>query len=271
VTVSLAAPSYRSHSQLTTFMECGEKYRLKYLEKAKERPSIWLPGGTAFHSATEAFDKGEVDRDGIAAAFTEEFRKEVQAVEEATGVAHHEFRAAGRVSKDKPNKENYDWWLTAGQDMSLEYTTWRANNPHLEVMEWGGVDQIETEFLPILNGVAVKMYIDRLLVDTSNGMPLVMDLKTGSRKLPSLQLGVYRVGIEKVLGLPVDYGAYYMARKGELSPPVLLDNWTEGVIGHLFATMDAQVKAGVFLPRISSDCDSCGVRKQCQYMGEGAA
>jgi hypothetical protein len=266
--VLLPAPAYRSHSQLSTYMECGEKYRLKYIEKVKEQPSIWLPGGTAFHTATELFDTGQVDRAGIAAAFTTEFEKEVVAAEEASGMGREEFRTAGRVSKANPDKENFAWWRQQGQDMSLEYTTWRAANPHLEILEWDGRQMIESEFMPILNGVAVKMYLDRLMIDVDTGGPLLVDLKTGTRKLPSLQLGVYRVGVGQLLGLGVDYGAFYWGRKGQLGAPVNIEHWTEARVGQLFQTMDDQVKRGEFLPKISDACGYCGVRSECEYMGD---
>jgi hypothetical protein len=46
---------YRSFSQLTTYLDCGEQYRLKYVEKHREQPAVWSVGGTAFHSCAEWF------------------------------------------------------------------------------------------------------------------------------------------------------------------------------------------------------------------------
>jgi CRISPR/Cas system-associated exonuclease Cas4 (RecB family) len=263
-------PSYRSHSQLTTYMECPTKYKLKYLEGVKEKPSIWLPGGTAFHSATEHYDRGDVGRTGIAAAFVEEFDKEVAVMEEASGLARDEFRAAGRVSKANPLKENWTWWRDAGQSMALEYVDWRENNTHLEIMEIDGRDMIEAEFLPILEGVAVKMYLDRLFVDTNTGSAIIVDLKTGATTPPDLQLGVYRVGVQKLLGLTVDYGAFYKARQAGLGVPIEITRWTEAVVGQLFAELDYAIKQEMFLPSITRDCGSCGVRPFCPYMGDQA-
>lgn len=261
-------PSYRSYSQLTTYMECPTKYKLKYLEGVKEKPAMWLPGGTSFHSVTEHYDRGQIDRTDLAGAFVEEFEKEVQAAEEAAGIGRHEFRTAGRASKANPHKENFEWWKGAGQAMALEYADWRENNPHLEIMQIDGRDMIEAEFIPILEGVAVKMYLDRLMVDTNTGGALVVDLKTGSRAQAGFQLGVYRVGVQKLIGLDVDYGAYYYSRKAALGVPIEITRWTEAVVGHLFAEMDYGVKQEMFLPTISTDCGSCGVRASCPYMGD---
>jgi hypothetical protein len=122
--------------------------------------------------------------------------------------------------------------------------------------------------MPILHGVPVKMFPDRIMVD-QHGQLLVVDLKTGSKPIESsLQLGVYKVGVEKLLGLTVEWGAFYMARKGQLDPPLSLNQWTEDRIGSLFQMFDMQERAGHYLPNIGSHCKfMCSFKNNCVYVG----
>lgn len=47
---------YISYSQLTTWLQCGEKYRLTRILKLEEDPAWYFAGGTAVHSAADAID-----------------------------------------------------------------------------------------------------------------------------------------------------------------------------------------------------------------------
>ena len=47
---------YISHSQFTTWLQCGEKYRLTRIVGVEEDPAWYFSGGTAVHSAADAID-----------------------------------------------------------------------------------------------------------------------------------------------------------------------------------------------------------------------
>lgn len=47
---------YISYSGATTWLSCGEKYRLTRIERVPEDPAWWLAGGTAVHAAADAID-----------------------------------------------------------------------------------------------------------------------------------------------------------------------------------------------------------------------
>ena len=47
---------YLSFSQFTTFLSCGEKYRLTRILKLEEDPAWYLVGGSAIHAAADAID-----------------------------------------------------------------------------------------------------------------------------------------------------------------------------------------------------------------------
>lgn len=45
-----------SYSQMETLLSCGEKYRLTKIVGVPEKPAWYLIGGSAVHTATEAYD-----------------------------------------------------------------------------------------------------------------------------------------------------------------------------------------------------------------------
>jgi hypothetical protein len=49
-------PDYLSHSQLTSWLQCGEKYRLTKIVGVQEDPAWYFVGGTSVHSAADAID-----------------------------------------------------------------------------------------------------------------------------------------------------------------------------------------------------------------------
>lgn len=257
-------PDYRSYSQLTEYMKCGESFRLSRRIGVKEQPSWWLPGGTAFHNTSEHIDHGTLVADNIQQTWLREWDAAVTAQIER---APDEFKDPETWRSAGKGKENGEWWRREGYTMAGKYQSWR-NRSSLQVFNDGDRALIEAELMPILSGVAVKMYPDRIMVD-EYGQLIVVDLKTGSSKQPSsLQLGVYKVGIEKLLGMSVEWGAFYDARKGDLVTPVRLDQWTEDRIGQLFATFDRQERAGEYLPNIGMHCAyMCSVKAWCIYQG----
>jgi hypothetical protein len=253
-------PPYRSYSQLTEYMKCGESFRLSRRVGVKEQPSVWLPGGTAFHNATERYDLDNLSNGSITQTWCDEWDR---AIAEQIEKADPEYRDPATWRVAGRGKETLDWWHKAGLDMVGKYVEWREAS-NLQLIEHG----VEVAMMPNLSGVMVKMFADRVFID-QHGQALVVDLKTGSSEQPSsLQLGVYKVGLEKMTGLVAEWGAFYNARKGELYPPVRLDQWTEERIGRLFLTFDEQERAGQYLPNIGPHCKyMCGMKTYCVYQG----
>ena len=117
-----------SHSQLTSYMDCGEKYRLTRRRGLAKDTSWALLGGSAVHSWTELFDSSPVRPepeyfihllDGLVeAAIADESMPQVR--------SRDDIRATGRASKEWPNKRNYDWWCVYGPRMCDAYAGWRA-------------------------------------------------------------------------------------------------------------------------------------------------
>jgi hypothetical protein len=262
-------PAYRSYSQLDTWMTCGEQFRLQRRVGIQEKPSVWLPGGTAFHNTTEYIDhdtllNGSIEQTWLRewdTALTAQYDKLVEAKVPADWLDSDNWRAANK------GKENIPWWTKAGLKFCEDYAAWRDQSD-LQIFWDGDTALIEAEMMPILNGVAVKMFADRIMVD-KHGQLLVVDLKTGSKDIASsLQLGVYKIGVQKLLGVDIEWGAYYMARKGALDNPLPLNVWSEDRIASMFAAFDRQERAGEYLPNIGSHCKyMCSFRDHCVYVG----
>lgn len=273
----------RSHSQLNDYLHCSHAYYLKRMRKVQEAPSVWLAGGKAFHSATEMFDEHVeagvgftalvqendpiLDVDQWRDVFDDCYGHELDAIRE-TDPDESTWRAAGRKTKDKPNGEDVAWWRLAGRDMIARYINWRISTHDVLVMATvKGRPGIEVEVTTPIGGVPMRGYVDRVMVDAS-GNHIVIDLKSGSRTPVSLmQLALYSVQLEALMGVPVSWGAYYDARKGTLGEPADLTRFTPQNLGAVYKNLDRAVDSGIFLPRIDSHCNACSVRRACVYQG----
>lgn len=267
----------RSNSQLNDMTHCGWQFRLKRVLKIKEAPSVWLPGGIAFHEATEEFDRETWQLSGDALAeiaeavwedkFSEIFQRELDDLR-AQEPDQTKWRTAGRPTQAKPNGEDVEWWATAGREMVRKYIDWRLENSEtFRIAAVNGGPGIELEIKYTFGGVPTISYIDRVMVDRS-GRYFILDLKTGSRTPTSpLQLAKYSVEFEALHGVQCVYGAFFDARKGVLGDMIPLAHWNENKLGIIYDTLDRQVEQGLFLPVIDSHCKGCGHRQHCIFWG----
>lgn len=176
-----------------------------------------------------------------------------------------EWRSGGRKTKQYPDKENADWWLTNGPLMVERWIAWRNGEHTYKLWEpTPGVPAIELGINPIWNDVPVQMHIDRVMIN-EDGELVVIDLKTGSRNPTSdLQLAFYAVGIESIFGIRPKWGAYWMGRSGGIKELVDLDVYTTESIIELVTKFDEARKAEIFLPNLSH-CVMCGVKDKCKW------
>lgn len=177
------------------------------------------------------------------------------------------IRKAGKASKAWPDGEDEKWWLANGPAMVEKYSAWRDT---VKWPVWSAPDGKPGIELEILANVGIdkpiKMIIDRVFV--AGKSPMIVDLKSGARSpVSDLQLGIYRVGILQHYGVRIDYGAYYDARKGELSPPLNLSRYTPSLIAHWFRMFYDAYKQQIFIPNLTTFCRSCGVRDYCLAYG----
>jgi hypothetical protein len=171
-----------------------------------------------------------------------------------------------RVASPRRNPEDEDWWFTNGYKFYQKWIDWRKANSHL-IIPTTKDDQltIELEMNPVVNGITVKMFLDRVMLDTTTGEYILIDLKTGKTTPTSaLQLGFYSYGLRKIYDIHVSTGYYWMARKGQLSPAFDLAGYTDDKIESLVGMFDKARKENVFLPNFDH-CRMCGLTMHCEW------
>ena len=156
-----------------------------------------------------------------------------------------------------------------GPIMVAQYVSWRdarlAEGWQFFTLP-DGSPAVEVPIQIELDGVLVKGYIDRVMVN-DDGELLVNDLKTGSHTPASaLQLGIYALGMERHFGVRPILGAYYMARKGELTAPTSLLHYTPAG-RQVVQASQVRYRNDVYLPHVTSMCSSCSVRQFCSAFG----
>ena len=188
---------------------------------------------------------------------------------EFSGVPSSGWAVSGRVSKDKPNKEDLNFWREEGVRHVEAYVAWLDNSGWQIWTLPDGRKAIEVALEIQIGGVPIKLVIDAIY-DTGNGVLMIVDYKTGSRTpISGLQLGLYATALEKAYGFRIQLGAYYMTRKGVLSDPVNLDKYTEDVLSSLYQQLNSAILEEIFIPNPGTHCVSCGVRESCYLMGGG--
>jgi hypothetical protein len=184
----------------------------------------------------------------------------------STGLEEALWRAGGRATKANPDKENGNWWDTAGRGMLQKWVEWRTGSHGWDI--WVDPDTntpaIELGLMPTLGGVLVKMHIDRVMV-TPDGELVILDLKTGQRTPSSdLQLAFYAAGMEKQLGVRPKYGTYWMARDGATSALVDLDFYSLDKIEEMISEFERARQAHLFIPNFNH-CKLCDLTDKCKW------
>lgn len=269
---------HRSASQLSSFAQCAEAFRLARVAKVPKRPAAWLIHGTAYHFAVEEYENSgrKLSLEVLESLFRDMYKEEIAKLRE-------------RWPDDKD-------WLTGGNKKAEndikdreEIGVWQVHD-YVEFAEahkdvWRilplGNGQIATEvkFTIVLGGVQVDGYIDQIR-EYRDGSLEVADLKTGSRKPNStMQLGVYRLVTFENTGKMPATGVFIKAgrpatAKVDAKPTedmkFTLDEWTPEFLGSLFHDMDKIDKQGLFLPNPQEGCErTCDVAEYCRIKGWG--
>lgn len=264
----LEIPGRLSYSSLSTYMDCGEKWKLERGYKLNESTWFATVAGSAIHQITEYIDLAELGLyGGRIPSFKEEFDARL-AVEAENGV---EVKASGKklVKMGKtggPNKKDYEWWLVYGPICIENWINWKRETDWMLALLPDGTPGIEVSIKQPIGGDNHLGFIDRIYI-TPDGQIVVVDLKSGNVPKSILQLGVYRVGLEREHGLLADLGAYWMAGDGDLAGIRDLSHLTPEWVDAQYAMAWQGIRAGIFLPNISSMCSGCSVGAYCRANG----
>jgi len=256
---------HRSVSQFTTYVQCGEQYRLERVAKAPQTPAAWFVQGTAVHAAIEAYELSyrALTADEALKVFEEKYEEGIAALMETepdpdrwlTG----NVKTKGSVDiarREGVGREQVRDYIAAMP--GSPFTVWEVMPDYLAV---------ELPFELQLGEVLVKGFIDQVLED-AEGRLLVRDLKTGT-KLPStpLQLGVYALAVEDAYGVRPTHGDFYMFKNGGPTTAYDLAEFTRERVTRWFYDMDRAESAGVYLASPGDSCRVCSVYQWCDAVG----
>lgn len=258
--------SHRSYSQVSSYLRCPKAFELSRVIRVPETPAWYLASGSAVHSCLEAIAKDPAVRgEALPSLWTDNFFEEIHVLEERSGITRHDWRVGGRKTKDKPDAENYTFWVGEGLRQIELFALWLDERIEegWSIPTLGSNIGIEIELNSNFGTVPVKGYAD-LLMTTPTGELMVIDHKTGSRTPDTFQqLALYAFSMEK-LGLPKpQLGAYFMTRKAELSNPTGFQDSDLASLTDIISNVDRAIKAEIFPAHPSSMCKSCGVASYC--------
>lgn len=266
-----AAPpaDHRSVSQIQAAADCGVKLAL--YREPEIVPSWWFVAGTALHAWIEAYERALIaGADPIAEGhpWLPTFYAEIDKVRTATGVPTDRWRSA------RGGAEGYDWWRVEGEAILKRYIEWSTarHAAGWSILTVGETPVLEYPFRLDVQGIPVDGFIDQAWINADKIE--IIDLKFGSsRPDDRFQIGVYAHALALAAfatgpgaGLvPTIDGAYYLGRKGELYGQAddlrAVVPWDDVV--HRTVVTDMMDRGGLFLPRRSSFCKSCGVNDLC--------
>lgn len=262
---------HRSVSQLTTYTQCGESYRLSRVAKAPERPTAWSIHGSAVHEGLEAWELsdrelslGEVQQI-VWDYYDENIAKALEANPDYT-------RWLTGGSKKGENDIN-DRRVVAGEQVDMYITYARTYADEWRIWPVGPKGKAcELEFELELGGVRVLGYIDSVR-EYRDGSITVCDYKTGSKEPgSSIQLGVYALAVEKYMGVRPQRGSFFFPRKkrdGSLKGDIWhdLSVWTPELLAEEFSTFDKAERAGFYNASPSDFCRVCSQQDNCKIKG----
>lgn len=274
-----------SYSKVNQLLTCGEQFRLERIEHLGGRPSTASIAGRIIHSATEAVDRklfelvqysdGVADRDDLYERWTA--AANLAYMEALAEYANTEYANPatwlhyGRPTKEKPHGEDLAWFVRVAIPAALEdYIEWRLRGEwDVMAMPDGTTPAIEIPFTFTLpSGLPLRGVIDRVLVSTKTGQPIIVDLKSGLKPKTDGQLALYRFGLEEKIPFRMfGWGAYYygMKKGGKFTNPIDISHWTPEMLQRVYDTADSIIAQRLFVPNPGEACFHCPVQKHCLF------
>lgn len=268
--------THLSYSTLDQWFQCPKKVELAKIRKAPSLPAWWFAGGSAVHSATEAYDRWSLldivgrEKFSIKNAFEYAFAREVAEISEK-----EPDRSKWRHAGPKTAPETLDKWMKLGPLLVGNYIKWRRSTDYIIWVdtEDKGDDPavgIETDLSTALPGCEreIKAYADRIFFSPSLDQVHIVDLKTGTRgPTTPLQFGVYGACLDHKYGLKASTGMAFMNREAKLGKPFDLARYDPRYVGRLFGNLSRAVDAQVFPAHLGSSCRLCDVQASCYAYG----
>lgn len=253
---------HRSVSQINTYLGCSEAYRLKYVDKpdTPPMPAAWLAQGTAYHETIQAWEEsGRSPLLDLASTFMVSYDAQIEKMK----LEQPDLKLWLKAPSKKTEQDILER-RERGLKQVQGYVDFAENNEFAikDIDEF--TLAVEVPFEIAFGDVLVKGGIDQILAHP-NGVE-VRDLKTGNRESASIQLGVYKVAVEKIFKWPVVKASFFYAKDSKVVTLAKadLDRYTEEYVTELFAALDRGIQNRVFIPNPGGQCLLCPVKKNCR-------
>lgn len=266
--MSQAGMEYLSFSRLSTYDTCGERFRLRYVDRVPSIPSGAAIGGSAVHQVIETAElEGwwEKDFEDAVMLLTNAFRAVFKERVEAETQHGEEIRWGGRKTKQYPMGEDFQWWdRYAGNLFLRRYLSVRKRDAEegWRILDGG----VEMEIGAYLDDRYIKGFIDALGYVTGDGEVVIRDWKTGTWLQP-FQLAVYAWMVQQSRGLTVTRGQIGYLRGSSSETWIKeydLSEWID-IVPRKFTDLVRGIEAQIFPIQPSNLCGSCAVRPYCAY------
>jgi hypothetical protein len=231
------------------------------VERVDESPSGALLAGRAIHHAIEwAEDQESPAPESVAEVFLEGFTKSIEAV------GDQPIHWSGRKTKEFPRGEDLLWWTRQGPMMLRRYLAVREAQ---RILGWKRVDEsVERRIsVPLPSGADLVGVLDQMILSDENGELIIVDWKTGTMRLPALQLAVYAWIVKQALEFTVTRGQFVYLRSVDVSKRVVTHELEDLIplVPGLFENLEKGIEHGIFLINPGPFCPSCSVRAHCPY------
>lgn len=254
-----------SVSQHKTYYRCPYGYYLERIEGAWQRPAAWLPQGTAFHEAAEAYERSDrtMTVDAMQDVFRESYARATNEMAAETPNLTYWFRSGPYAGPQDIQRR-----FSLGLEQVERYPAWYEKHPN-EVI-WtdpNGEPGVELGFVIDLAGITVRGFIDAVIVDETTGRVRVRDNKSGNQPGDGFQLGTYSVALAVKYGIEQpSVGDYWMARTGKPTFDYDLTEWTVERVTEEFHQLADDIEAERFNPDPEpSKCMFCSVATSCEF------
>lgn len=281
--VFLGIPRRRSVSQVLSYAQCGEAYRLERVVKVPKLYAAWFSQGTAVHAVVELWEN--CDRQMSLTELEDSFIKTYDEL-----IADDLAAASGDLNRfmtggSKKPQQDIDDRREIGKWQIAQY----RNQALAEANEWQIFQVSEnrkaTELEVTLNfgGVDMIGYIDQIRL-TKDGLLIPTDIKTGQHVPPTpFQLGAYRWAVFEATGFLPEYAVFWIGGKPDRigakgqtikgkpagDTKVDLSRFTRPLLDQMFSQMDTAERSNVYLPNPTESCArTCGVAPYCRLLGD---
>lgn len=262
--------SFRSVSQLTAYLECGECYRLRYIERVPRKPAAWFPQGIAFHEGIEFWERFNREPD------LQEVLEQYYAAWDDGLASTLEFGPddwlTGTAKRDGP--ADIELRMAKGADQVADYMEFaKAHEDEWHILKIDGEPMLEQRFELIVphtdeKEIVVVGYIDQM-VEYANGAIRVRDLKTGTKRpVWEIQLGIYALAMREKFGIDDCWtGDYYMAKDKSTTRDYDLHRFPRWFVEQQFQMLERGIENKVFLSNPGTTARVCPVSDWCYAEG----